>query len=102
MRMCSARFLSFLCTKDCKADQVDFIFDSYIENSIKESERQLRSAVGAPLQFVQLEETSPIPVQIERFWSSSINKEMLQILTKYYFERKAFDAEHKTVLSGID
>ena len=26
---------------------------------------------------------------------------MLQILAKCYFERKAFDAEHKTVLSGI-
>ena len=26
---------------------------------------------------------------------------MLQILAKCYFERKAFDAEHKTALSGI-
>ena len=26
---------------------------------------------------------------------------MLQILAKCYFERKEFDAEHKTVLSGI-
>ena len=34
------------CTKVCKADQVDFIFDSYIENSMKEGERQRRSAVG--------------------------------------------------------
>ena len=26
---------------------------------------------------------------------------MLQLLAKCYFERKAFDAEHKTVLSGV-
>ena len=26
---------------------------------------------------------------------------MLQILAKCYFERKAFNAEHKTVLNGI-
>ena len=26
---------------------------------------------------------------------------MLQILAKCYLEKKAFDAEHKTVLSGI-
>ena len=58
--------------------------------------------MGAPLQFVRLEETTPIPVQIERFWwSCSKNKEMHQILAKCYFERKAFDSEHKTVLSGI-
>ena len=94
-------FLWNSCTKVCKADQVDFIFDSYIENSIKEGERQRRSAVGAPLQFVRLEETTLIPVQIERFWSCSRNKEMLQILAKCYSERKAFNAGHKTVLSGI-
>ena len=32
-------FLWNSCTKVCKADQVDFISDSYIENSIKEGER---------------------------------------------------------------
>ena len=91
-------FLWNSCTQVCKAD---FIFDSYIENSIKEGKRQRRSAMGAPLQFVRLQETTSIPVQIERFWSCSENKEMLQILAKCYFERKAFDAEHKSVLSGI-
>ena len=105
--LCFCRFYAILefwgssCTKVCKYDQVDLIFDSYNESSIKEGERQRRSAVGAPLQFVRLEETTPIPVQIERFWSCSKNKERLQILANFYFERKAFGAEHKTVLSGI-
>ena len=56
-------------TKVRKAGQVDFILDSYMENSIKEGERQRRSAKGAPLQFLQLEKTTPVPVRIERFWS---------------------------------
>ena len=43
-------FLWNFCAKVCKADQVDFIFDSYIENSMKEGGRRWRSAVGAPLQ----------------------------------------------------
>ena len=45
-------FCGILVQKSAKTDQVDLIFDSYIENSIKEGERQRRSAVGAPLQFV--------------------------------------------------
>ena len=60
-------FLWNSCTKACKVDQVDFIFDSYIENSIKEGERQRRSAVEAPLQFVRLEETTQYQFKLRDF-----------------------------------
>ena len=57
--------------------QIDIIYDSYLENSTKESERIRRSRDCEPLEFVNLKATSPIPVQIDRFWASGKNKETL-------------------------
>ena len=57
--------------------QIDIIYDSYLENSIKECERIRRSRDCEPLEFVNLKATSPIPVQIDRFWASGKNKETL-------------------------
>ena len=50
--------------------QIDIIYDSYLENSIKECERIRRRRDCESLEFVNLKATSPIPVQIDRFWAS--------------------------------
>ena len=46
-------------------------------------------------------ENSPIPVEMERFWASSKNKEKLQILSRDFFVRKSKEnKEIKILLSG--
>ena len=50
-----------------KADRVDIIYDSYLENSIKECERIRRRSKCQPLEFFGMNEESPIPTQLDRF-----------------------------------
>lgn len=53
--------------------RVDFVFDSYIEQSLKEGERErLRNA--DPIELIKIKQKTLIPVQIDRFWSSGKNK----------------------------
>ena len=71
-------------TKVGEANQIDIVFDSYVENSIKESTRASRSP----------------PAEVDRFWASSKNKEKLQILSREFFQEKAQEKNHTIVLSG--
>ena len=48
-------------------EQIDIIYDSYLEDSIKECERIRRRSTCEPLEFVNLTTSSPIPVQMDRF-----------------------------------
>ena len=59
-----------------------------------------RNAEIEPLEYVNLSLLSPIPVQIDRIWACSKNKENLQILSRKFFREKACDVE-KIVLSGV-
>ena len=47
------------------------MFDSYVEGSIKDSERNWRQD-KAPIEMTEID--TPVPVEIARFWSSSNNK----------------------------
>ena len=85
--------------KTCKFDQVDIIYDSYIEKSVKECERQ-RRATNDPVEFVNLTRTSSIPVQLDKFWSCCQNKEKLQNLSRQFFVSKSRDGNMKLILSG--
>ena len=66
--------------KVAEANQIDGVFDSYIENSIKESTRASRSNVE-PIEYVNLLLESPSPAELGRFWAFSKNKKELQILS---------------------
>ena len=91
----------FICIKDALtcmwnmmlkvtgANQIDVVFDSYIENSIKESKRASHSNDVEPTEYVNLLLESPPPVELERFWASSKNKEELHILSHEFFKQEA-------------
>ena len=63
----------------CNANEFHFVFDSYIQNSLKECEREHRGTDGAV--DVNLSADTSIPVEMERFWASSKNKYNLQLLS---------------------
>ena len=50
------------------AEQIDIIYDSYLEDSIKECERIRRRNACEPLEFVNLTTSSQIPVQMDGYW----------------------------------
>ena len=49
------------------------MFDSYVEGSIKDSERNWRQD-KAPIEMNIIHFDTPVPVEIARFWSFSNNK----------------------------
>ena len=85
--------------KVCNANQLDFVYDSYVEHSTKELERVRRAKLVDPLSYEKLTENTPVPVQIDRFWAANKNKEHLQILSRDYFIMSA-KLNLKIVLSG--
>ena len=87
-------------TKVGEANQIDIVFDSYVENSIKESARASRSNAVEPVEYVNNLLGSSPPVEVDRFWASSKNKEKLQILSREFFQEKAQEKNHTIVLSG--
>ena len=60
--------------KVAEANQIDVVFDSYIENSIKESTRTSRSNDTEPMEYVNLLLESPPPIELERSWAFSKKK----------------------------
>ena len=55
-------------------EEIDIVYDSYLEDSIKECERIRRRSSFEPLEFVNLKITTPIPVQMDRFWACGKKK----------------------------
>ena len=60
------------------SEKVNVLYDSYLEDSIKECERILLRSSCEPLEFVDLNVNSPLPVQMNRFWASGRNKQAIQ------------------------
>ena len=92
-------FVWHLVTTAVSAGRVDIVYDSYLEGSIKESERRHRSPVDA-VEVVNMKLSSPIPVELERFWASAKNKENMQLMSRVMFASKAAGAPFTLVLSG--
>jgi len=61
------------------ACRIDFVFDSYLETSTKDSERQKREK-KSPIELLEIERKTSLPVQMDRFWPSSRNKANLETL----------------------
>ena len=86
-------------TNTCAFLQVNIVFDSYLDESIKVGERERRT-VSQPLVIVNMQEESHIPVQIAKFWANNSNKENLQKLAKEFFINKSIENQINAVLSG--
>ena len=72
-------FLSYVQNKAQGGSRIDLVFDSYIEMTIKDSERQKRSRTPA-VELNKIERTTPLPIQMETFWPSKKNKARLESL----------------------
>ena len=86
--------------KVAEANKIDIVLDSYIEDSIKESTRASPSNDVEAIEYANLLLESPPPVDLERFWESSKNKEDLQVLSIEFFKQKAEETNLTLVLSG--
>ena len=76
---------------------IHIIFDSYNELSIKEGERIRRAGENSAVDLAIMDETVPIPHQLDKFWASTVNKQNLQLLARDVGERDLQDV----VLSGM-
>ena len=82
------------------AGRVDIVYyDSYIQNSIKESERVRRSEVQ-PIDIVDLGLESIMPVDLKSFWSSTSNKQQLQTISRKFYQQKSMQSQKDIILSG--
>ena len=80
---------------------IHIVYDSYLEFSIKESERVHRSENVIPVDIVRLGLDSVILVDLSSFWSSSRNKEQLQVASSSrFFRGKATVLDLDLTLSG--
>ena len=82
-----------------RAGGFHIIFDSYLAVSIKGSEREKRGARGS-IRLAEIGDQTPIPVQIEKFWSCSQNKVILQEFAKEKLLKLACDHSVRIVVSG--
>ena len=72
-------FTNYIMASAKGANRIDLIFDSYCERSIKDHERQRRQNLH-PIELNLLQEDTPLPIEMNRFWTSNQNKCKLQAL----------------------
>ena len=66
----------------CKnASRIDFVFDSYIEGSVKDNE-QLRRSQKPPVLYSNITQASKLPKDMDSFWPSAANKVKLEQVIK--------------------
>ena len=87
-------------THIAEANEIHIVYDSYLENSLKGHERSRRSAEVEPLEFVNLSQQSPVPVQLERFWACSVNKVNLRSIPRKFFAEMSQSCGMTVVLSS--
>ena len=80
-------------------NQIHVVYDSYLQNSVKESERAHRSDT-TPIGVVDLGLESVIPVDLKSFWSSASKKHQLQLASRKFFQNRSFLNEMDVILSG--
>ena len=76
-------FLGYVHVLSHSANHTDFVFDTYINASVKDSE-QARRCNCSPIDLNDVSPETPLPVTMESFWASSINKAKLQLLLRKY------------------
>ena len=84
------------------ASRIDFVFDTYVDGSVKDSERSRRCTTQA-IEILNLNEETLLPIDMNTFWPSSSNKTKLQLMAREWIIK---NAPHKcpqiqVILSGI-
>ena len=73
------QFLDYISVIGQGPGRLDLVFDSCVDGSIKDSERNRRQ-VKTLLAKIYIHYDTPLPVEMDSFWSSSNNKLKLQML----------------------
>ena len=81
-------------------EEIDIVYDSYLEDSIKECERIPRCSSCEPLEFVNMKTATPIPVQMHCFWACGSNKETIQEISRSFFKSFSRNSCCCIVLTG--
>ena len=74
--LCSA-FIQMISRMSRMSGRNDYVMDSYHEGSLKDSERQCRTKVR-PIELASIQYSTPLPMDMNTFWSSSNNKLLLE------------------------
>ena len=85
--------------RTCTFSRLDVVFESYLEDSIKDGEK--RRSECEPLEHQKMLLSTPIPVQTNRFWECAANKESLQVLCHDFLNEIARSKSITIVLSGF-
>ena len=72
-------FLGYVASTAKGASRIDFVFDSYMGTSLKDSERQRREK-KSPIELHDVSRETPLPREMDRFWPSSVNKAKFESL----------------------
>ena len=94
-----AETLFKLINMQASGQMIHIVFDSYVEKSLKESTRQLRS--HSSIEISKVDCATPLPRQMEKFWSSSKNKECFQSFIRSYFSLPYEQSNQELILSGV-
>ena len=86
-------------TSASSSDTVHVILDSYKDESIKEGERRRRADDVGSVEQYSVDECTPVPQQIDKFWASSENKSRLLQLTRKVVTARNFPVN--IILSGM-
>ena len=76
-------FLGYVHSLSHNANRIDFVFDTYIDASVKDGERARRCNCS-PIDLNNVSPETPLPETMESFWASSMNKAKLQLLLRKY------------------
>ena len=70
-------FMKMIYDLSGRSNCIDFIFDIYLEKSVKDSER-VRRSISNPIHVNEVGKEAKLPVSKDAFWASSENKSKLQ------------------------
>ena len=97
----SDSFLAMVKGLYSQASRIDFVFDTYIDGSVKDSEH-IRRCDTTPIDINTLCIDTPLPAEMASFWASANNKSKLQDLLRFTIIQCAHDKfpGKQVILSG--
>ncbi len=88
-------FMSMITLLCPQAKRIDFVFDSYVDGSAKDTERERRSSVK-PIEITCIACDTPVPIDMDTFWPSNTNKKKLQAFSRVWIKENV-----QSILPGV-